>query len=241
MDFLRFIVFDILGVTPLLVGFIALIGLLIQRKPIEKVLSGTFKTIVGFLVFAGGAGLAVTSLGNFQTLFSDGFGLKGVMPLAEALTGLAQTKFAMCVSLIMVIGFAWNLFFARVTPFKYIFLTGQHNLYLSALLTVTLKALGYSDMTTIIVGSVLLGLAACLYPAIAQPWMRKITGNDEIAMGHYVTLAYAASGWIGSKVGDPKQSTEKLNLPGWLGIFKDYIVSVSISVSIFYYIAALAA
>ncbi|VDR28665.1 Ascorbate-specific PTS system EIIC component [Raoultella terrigena] len=204
-------------------------------------LSGTFKTIVGFLVFAGGAGLAVTSLGNFQTLFSDGFGLKGVMPLAEALTGLAQTKFAMCVSLIMVIGFGWNLFFARVTPFKYIFLTGQHNLYLSALLTVTLKALGYSDMTTIIVGSVLLGLAACLYPAIAQPWMRKITGNDEIAMGHYVTLAYAASGWIGSKVGDPKQSTEKLNLPGWLGIFKDYIVSVSISVSIFYYIAALAA
>lgn len=241
MDLLKFIVFDILGVTPLLVGFIALIGLLIQRKPIEKVLSGTFKTIVGFLVFAGGAGLAVTSLGNFQTLFSDGFGLKGVMPLAEALTGLAQTKFAMCVSLIMVIGFGWNLLFARITPFKYTFLTGQHNLYLSALLTVTLKALGYSDMTTIIVGSVLLGLAACLYPAIAQPWMRKITGNDEIAMGHYVTLAYAISGWIGSKVGDPKQSTEKLNLPGWLGIFKDYIVSVSISVSIFYYIAALAA
>lgn len=241
MDLLKFIVFDILGVTPLLVGFIALIGLLIQRKPIEKVLSGTFKTIVGFLVFAGGAGLAVTSLGNFQTLFSDGFGLKGVMPLAEALTGLAQTKFAMCVSLIMVVGFGWNLLFARITPFKYIFLTGQHNLYLSALLTVTLKALGYSDITTIIVGSVLLGLAACLYPAIAQPWMRKITGNDEIAMGHYVTLAYAISGWIGSKVGDPKHSTEKLNLPGWLGIFKDYIVSVSISVSIFYYIAALAA
>ena len=146
MDLLKFIVFDILGVTPLLVGFIALIGLLIQRKPIEKVLSGTFKTIVGFLVFAGRAGIAVTSLGNFQTLFSDGFGLKGVMPLAEALTGLAQTKFAMCVSLIMVVGFGWNLFFARVTPFKYIFLTGQHNLYLSALLTVTLKALGYSDV-----------------------------------------------------------------------------------------------
>lgn len=241
MDFLKFIVFDILGVTPLLVGFIALIGLLVQRKPVEKVLSGTFKTIVGFLVFAGGAGLAVTSLGNFQTLFSEGFGLKGVMPLAEALTGLAQTKFALCVSLIMVMGFVWNLIFARITPFKYIFLTGQHNLYLSALLTVTLKALGYSDIVTICTGSVILGLAACLYPAIAQPWMRKITGNDEIAMGHYVTLAYALSGWIGSKVGDSKQSTEKLNLPGWLGIFKDYIVSVSISVSIFYYIAAISA
>ena len=79
--------------VPAMSVFLALIGLLIQRKPIEKVLSGTFKTIVGFLVFAGGAGLAVTSLGNFQTLFSDGFGLKGVMPLAEALTGLARGFF----------------------------------------------------------------------------------------------------------------------------------------------------
>lgn len=57
MEILRFIVFDILGVTPLLVGFIAMAGLIIQRKAIEKVLSGTFKTIVGFLVFAGGQAL----------------------------------------------------------------------------------------------------------------------------------------------------------------------------------------
>lgn len=241
MSFLTFIVFDILGVTPLLLGVIALVGLLIQRKSIDKVLSGTFKTIVGFLVFSGGAALAVTSLDSFQKLFSLGFGLKGVMPLAEALTGLAQTKFALCVSLIMVFGFLCNLVFARFTPFKFIFLTGQHNLYLSALLTVTLKALGYGDTITIIVGSILLGIAACIFPAIAQPWMKKITGNDEIAMGHYVTLSYALSGWLGSKVGDPKDSTEKLHLPGWLGIFKDYIVSVSISLSIFYYIAAISA
>lgn len=109
MDFLRFIVFDILGVTPLLVGFIALIGLLIQRKPIEKSFPAPSKPSSAFW-FCRRRRSGSHFLGNFQTLFSDGFGLKGVMPLAEALTGLAQTKFAMCVSLIMVIGFGWNLF-----------------------------------------------------------------------------------------------------------------------------------
>jgi ascorbate PTS system EIIC component len=92
-----------------------------------------------------------------------------------------------------------------------------------------------------IVGSIILGFAAAIYPAIAQPFFRKVIGNDEFAMGHYCTLTYALSGWLGSKVGDPDQSTEKLKLPGWLGIFRDYVVSISLSITIFYYLSAFAA
>ena len=238
MEILKIFVFDFLGSAPILVGLMALLGLILQKKRPEKIISGTLKTIVGFLIFGGGAGMAVASLASFQTLFSEGFGLKGVLPLAEAITALAQTKFASVVSLVMVVGFICNLLVARFTKFKYIFLTGQHNLYLAALLTVVLKALNFGNTTVVIMGGIILGFAAALYPALAQPWMRKVTGNDEIAMGHYVTIAYALSGWLGSKVGNPDESTEKLKLPGWLSIFKDYIVSVSISIIIFFYIAA---
>lgn len=238
MELLKIIVFDLLGSAPILVGFMALIGLVFQKKSLDKVITGTIKTIVGFLIFAGGAGLAVTALSSFQELFSKGFGLSGVLPLAEAVTALAQTKFSTTVSLIMVFGFICNLIVARLTRFKFIFLTGQHNLYLAALLTVVLKALDLTNTTTILIGSILLGLAAAIYPAICQPFMRKITGHDEIAMGHYVTLAYALSGWLGGKVGNPEESTEKLRLPGWLSIFKDYIVSVSLSIIIFFYLAS---
>ena len=63
----------------------------------------------------------VSSLDSFQNLFSKGFGLKGVLPLAEAITALAQTKFAMVVSLVMILGFICNLIVARFTKFKYIF------------------------------------------------------------------------------------------------------------------------
>lgn len=238
MELLKVIVFDLLGSAAILVGIMALVGLILQKKSPEKVISGTVKTIVGFLIFGAGGALAATSLTSFQDLFSKGFGLSGVLPLAEAVTALAQTKFSTTVSLIMVFGFVCNLIVARLTKFKFIFLTGQHNLYLAALLTVVLKALGLSNMVTVAIGAILLGLAAAIYPAICQPYMRKITGHDEIAMGHYVTLAYALSGWLGGKVGDPSQSTEKLKLPGWLSIFKDYIVSVSLSIVVFFYLAA---
>ncbi|NLN41775.1 MAG: PTS transporter subunit IIC [Clostridiales bacterium] len=241
MALLKVIVFDLLGSAPILVGLMALLGLVLQKKSVDRIITGTLKTIVGFLIFNGGASLAVSSLDSFQNLFSKGFGLKGVLPLAEAITALAQTKFAMVVSLVMILGFICNLIVARFTKFKYIFLTGQHNLFLAALLTVTFKALGISDLITIIAGGIILGFAAAMYPALAQPYMRRVTDSDEIAMGHYVTIAYALSGWLGSKIGNPEESTEKLKLPGWMSIFRDYIVSVSISISIFFYVAAIAA
>lgn len=239
MAFLQFIVYDVLGQAALLIGLMALVGLLIQHKPADKVISGTIKTIVGFLIFGIGSGAAQTALNGFQYLFSTAFGLEGVTPISEAITAQAQTAFPMVIALIMVFGFVCNLIIARFTKFKYIFLTGGHSLFLSALLAILLKALGLSDVAAIAVGSIIHGFAAAIYPAIAQKSMNAVTGTDEIAIGHYCTLAYALSGWLGSKVGDPKDSTENIKLPGWLSMFKDYIVSVSLSVGIFYYVAAI--
>ena len=235
---LHFLVYDLLGTSSILVGFIAMFGLILQKKSWDKVAIGTIKTIVGFVIFSAGSSLATSSLNSFQTLFTQAFNLEGVLPLAEAVTALAQNKFGSIVALIMVAGFIANLIVARFTPLKYIFLTGQHNLYLAALLTVIFKANGVSDGITIVLGAIILGVSAALFPAIAQKGMRKIMGEDELAMGHYVTIAYALSSFIGSKVGNPEDSTEKLKLPSWLMIFKDYIVSVTLSVAVFYYISA---
>ncbi len=241
MEFLKAFVIDLLGSAAILVGLMALMGLLLQKKPFNETVTGTTKTIVGFLIFGLGSGAAVEALSSFQSLFSEGFGLDGVLPLAEAVTALAQERFGTVVSLVMLVGFIFNLFFARITPFKYIFLTGQHNLYLAALLTVMMKALDVGNTSIVIIGGIILGFSACIFPAIAQPFMRKVTGNDEIALGHYVSVGYAISGWIGGKVGKPEHTTENLKLPGWLSMFKDYVVGVSITIVIFFYVATFAA
>ncbi len=241
MEILNFIVFGVLGQAALLVGTISLVGLILQKKSVTQILSGTLKTIVGFVIFGIGSAAASDALSAFQELFTQGFNVKGVLPLAEAVTGMAQTKFPMVIALVMVCGFALNLVVARLTPFKNIFLTGQHNLYLAAMLTILFQYFGMSNTMTVILGSVLLAFSAAIYPAIAQKYMRKITGSDEIAIGHYCTIAYALSGWIGEKIGDPAQSTEKLKMPGWLSIFKDYVVSIAATMSIIFYISAFAA
>ena len=122
MSILEVIVYDLLGSAAILVGLMAFIGLVLQKSPLDEVITGTIKTIVGFLVFGIGSGAAAAALNSFQEMFASGFGLEGVLPLAEAVTALAQEKFGTVVSLVMVLGFAMNLLVARITPFKNIFL-----------------------------------------------------------------------------------------------------------------------
>ena len=54
MAVINFIV-NILSTPAILVGLLALLGLVLQGKPIEDVIKGTIKTIVGFLVLSAGA------------------------------------------------------------------------------------------------------------------------------------------------------------------------------------------
>lgn len=241
MEIFKIIVVDLLGDSAILVGLMALIGLVLQKKPFNEVITGTIKTIVGMLVFTVGSGAAGSALSVFQEWFSKGFGIEGVLPMAETITSLAQEKFGTTVALVMLIGFVMNLVFAKFTRFKNIFLTGQHNLFFAAMITIMMNALGVNNLVTVLLGGTILGFSASFFPELCQPYMKKLTGDNSIALGHYVTVGYAISGWIGSKVGNPEQSTENLKLPKWLSMFKDYIVGVGLTVIIFFYIAAIAA
>ncbi len=92
MDILMVIVNEVLGNAAILVGLVALVGLLLQKKSFDQVFLGTIKTVVGFLIFYIGAGAGVTALGHFQDLFAKAFNLQGVLPLAEGITAMALTS-----------------------------------------------------------------------------------------------------------------------------------------------------
>jgi len=69
MELLMALIRDVLGNAAILVGLVALVGLVIQKKSFVEVFTGTVKTIVGFLIFYIGAGAGVSALNNFQSLF----------------------------------------------------------------------------------------------------------------------------------------------------------------------------
>lgn len=65
-NLLQFVV-DVLKVPSILVGLVAFFGLIAQKKPFPDVIKGTVKTILGFLVLAGGATVLVGSLTPLAT------------------------------------------------------------------------------------------------------------------------------------------------------------------------------
>jgi PTS system ascorbate-specific IIC component len=234
MDFFRFLMSDVLSEPAVLVGFIALIGLIAQKKPVTECIKGTVKTIMGFVILGAGAGLVVSSLGDFANIFQHAFGIQGVVPNNEAIVSVAQKSFGKEMAMIMFFAMVINILIARFTPWKFIFLTGHHTLFMSMMVAVILATAGMTGATLIVVGSLVVGVAMVFFPAIAHPYMKKVTGSDDVAIGHFSTLSYVLAGFIGSKFGNKAHSTEDMNVPKSLLFLRDTPVAISFTMSIIF-------
>ncbi|MFJ7362735.1 PTS ascorbate transporter subunit IIC [Peribacillus frigoritolerans] len=236
---LELIMNDILGTPSILVGLFALIGLLLQRKSSADVVSGTLKTVMGFIIIGAGAAVLIGALDIFSKMFDHAFNVQGVIPNNEAIVAAAQSDFGTSTALIMVFGMVVNVLLARFTPFKYIFLTGHHTLFMACLLAVTLSVGGLSGFPLILVGSILLGVCMVLFPALLQPYVRKITGSDDFAIGHFGTIGYFVSATVGKWFGNKEKTTEQIKVPKSLGFLRDTSVAVSLTMTMFFVIVAL--
>ncbi|WP_068449002.1 PTS ascorbate transporter subunit IIC [Caviibacter abscessus] len=240
LTLLKFIV-GILKVPAILVGLIALIGLLLQKKSFTDIVKGTIKTIMGFLILSAGADLIVSSLAPMGQMFEHAFSIQGVVPNNEAIISQALKDFGTPTALIMTLGMVANILIARFTRLKYIFLTGHHTLYMACMIAIMLHVAGFSGISLVILGSVILGITMAVFPALAQPFMKNITGEDSIAFGHFSTLGYILSGYIGKVVGKNSKSTEEMKLPKNLSFLRDSSISISITMMFIYVILAILA
>ncbi|MFC4557749.1 PTS ascorbate transporter subunit IIC [Virgibacillus kekensis] len=229
---------DILGTPAILVGLFALVGLLVQRKNAADVVSGTLKTIMGFVILNAGANVIVLALGQFSSMFNEAFEVDGVIPNNEAIVALAQQSFGTETAMIMLFGMAVNIVLARMTPFKYIFLTGHHTMFMACMIAVILNTGGISGVSLVIIGSIILGALMVLSPAMIQPFTRKVTGSDDFAVGHFGSLGYLVSAAVGKVVGKNSKSTEELKVPKSLGFLRDTSVAVSLTMVILFFVVA---
>ena len=238
---MKFLV-SLLSTPAILLAVVSMIGLISQRKNPTEVFTGTAKTAIGFLIFGIGATTMTGTLQNFNKLFTEGFHINGVIASPEAATALAQDKFGFAVSMTLIIGFIMNLVFARITPFKNVFFTGGHSLFFACVLALVMKANGFNNTWTIVVGGTILGFCSAALPQLCQPFMRKITGGDFQAIGHFNMFGYALSGLLGNffkkHVDD---TTENIKFPKALSFFKDFLMGFAFVMLILFYIAAIAA
>lgn len=232
-------ILDVLSTPAILVGIFALIGLLLQKTKPANVISGSLKATLGFLILGAGAGTLIGSLNAFSTLFEVAFEVKGVIPNNEAIVALALEEFGTATALIMVFGMLVNLTLARFTKLKYVFLTGHHTLFMACMIAAIFIAGGITGPVMILIGSLILGTLMVVMPALLQPFTRQITGNDDIALGHFGSIGYLVSALVGKYFGDKSKSTEDLKVPESLAFLRDTSVSISLTMLILFIIVSL--
>jgi PTS system ascorbate-specific IIC component len=240
-SFVAFIVKDLLGQASILIAFIAMLGLILQKKSPGKTAEGTFKTLLGFLIMMAGINIIVATLTFLNDIFTQGFGMKGYITDVAAIAGLANRELGSEVALTLLVIFAVNIIIARLTPLKYIFLTGQALLWMATIGAVIGYKSGLTGVPLILTGGIFGGVMAVLMPALAQPVVRRITGSDDVALGHFCTIGYLVQAAVAKVVGKGSRSTEDLELPDNFKFLQDTYLAMAVVMVPMYLIPAIAA
>ncbi|MBS3750587.1 MAG: PTS ascorbate transporter subunit IIC [Anaerolineales bacterium] len=233
---------DILSVPALLVGIVAFLGYLATKgKNFSDALAGGTKASIGFFILGAGATTLIGPLDVLGPMLQDAFNVQGVVPSNEAIVAIALGQLAQATALIMVLGFAFNIIFARFTPFKYIWLTGHHSLYMASLLAAAFSVIGMSGAALWLVGGVVLGFLQVLMPAWTQHLATQVAGDDEWSIGHFSSLSYVVSGFAARVAGgDPETtSAEDLSFPKGIGFLRESLVATGLIMFLIFIVPAL--
>lgn len=230
MDVLNFIVNDIFGQGAIFIALIAMIGLILQKKPFTEVVRGTAMTAIGFFILTTGTGIITgSSVDGISQAFD------AIMPQAVASTTVdISSLYGTQIGIVMILAFAINLLVARFTKWKSVFLTG-HMLYWFPFVFIAAGVdAGLSGAKLVILATIFTALYMVVSPNLMRPFVREVTGNDEFTIGHPTTCLSVISGLLGRKFGDKSHSTEDLNVPKSLSFLREISITGSIAIAITY-------
>jgi len=231
MDILMWIGNNILGQPAVLLGIVAFVGLILQKKPFSETLVGTVKVMIGVVMMLAGANLFVNELVSFQSLITAATGVSPKYPPNYIPLNDLISQYGSYAAVIMTVAFILHLILVRVIPkFRHVYLTGHLMWWLSlVVVAVTLTVNPNASARQIIgIGAVVLAIYWTIQPAYIHHAMRDITGSDAIGYAHTSSLVALVSYHLGKYIGNPEESTEKMNLPKSLSFLKDYAVSTAI-------------
>lgn len=216
-----------------MLGLVALLGLLLQRKTFSEVVSGTIKTMAGVIILFSAVDLLVGVISPISTMFGKVYAFQGE-PISVDWTAFLS-EYGIPVVLVMVFGFFVNILLARLTKLKYVFLTGHIMFWNAFMVVAALADAGkIKGVALIVLGSLIQGVLATVLPALIAPFVFKLTGTKDFTIGHTTTILAVIGAWIGKLVGDPSKSTEDLKISDNWSFLKSMTISTSLIMFLLY-------
>ncbi|SQC08398.1 PTS system ascorbate-specific transporter subunit IIC [Clostridium perfringens] len=221
----------------LFMGLVVAIGLILQRKPIDAILKGIFKGIIGMVILLKGVDIVVSSITPLANAFSGLFNTQSNSTLGDFNVFLGQ--YGSYVGLILLCGFVINIIIARYTRFKTIYLTGNILFWYPMLFLAVGIENNVSGLKLFIFTLIMYILVITIFPYILRKHVKYVTGNDSFTIGHTASIYCLLGSYIGKLVGQKDKNIENLNLPKSLSFFRDTNITAAIVMFIVYIIVAL--
>jgi len=217
-----FIAENILKNPPVLLGIIAMIGLVIQRKTLSEVIKGTLTAAFGMVILTAGVNMLVGTIAPINVAVQSQLGVE----VSEGLSDITFTaEYGGTVGVAMFIGLILHLLIARFTPVKTIFLTGHMLWWFPFVFVAAGVEAGLSGLLLIVVPAVLSACYWSFMPWIMRKYVWDATGDDSFLIGHPTGILSLISGFVAKRVGNKEKSTEDINVPENLSFFREISIT----------------
>ncbi len=219
---MNFITDHILRNPPVLLGLIAMIGLIIQRKSVSDIIKGSLSAAFGMVILDAGVGMLVGAIAPLNVAVQTELGVQ----VAEGLSDVTFTaEHGGAIGLAMFIGLIIHLVIARFTPVKTIFLTGHMLWWFPFIFVAAGVEAGLEGGLLIGLGAVLSAFYWSFMPWIMRKYVWDVIGDDSFLIGHPTGILSLISGFVAKRVGNKEKSTEDLNIPEGLGFFREISIT----------------
>ncbi|MCU6681903.1 MULTISPECIES: PTS ascorbate transporter subunit IIC [Leclercia] len=214
-------IIKILGTPAIIVAFIALLGLTLQRSSLTDIIKGTLLAFIGFVLIKTGGSILGGVLTMFSDIFTNAFGLRGVVPSNEAIMALTIDTLGRPAAFILFFAMIINVLLARYTRFKSIYLSLHLIVFMAFSVTAALVGLGYSEQFAIIFGSLVIGTYMAVFPTILSRFSRKIIGHNDYCIAHAASSSYIIGSYLGKWFGDTSVNVEEVKVSGKFSFLKN--------------------
>ncbi|MBN2604635.1 MAG: PTS transporter subunit IIC [Bacilli bacterium] len=236
-----------LGQAPLLLGTVVFIGYLLLGRKWYDALAGFIKTYVGFRILQVGTGGLVGTFKPVLEALTSKFGISAFVidpyyGQASATTMLDNVSSLEYVGYVMIIAFLWNILlvaFRKQTKIRTLFITGhimyqQSAVLLWALYWVLVGSTGAEvGMGLVLVSGLVIGTYWSVASNLIIEATNEVTDGAGFTVGHQQMFGAWIAYKIAGKIGNKEKDVNHLNLPGWLSVFNDNVVSNVIIMTFF--------
>lgn len=244
---------NILTQPAYMIGFIVLLGYVLERKPFYESIAGFLKAVIGYMILMVGSNGLVSSFRPILTGLKTRFNLTATVidPYfgQNAVTDGVVKTFGRTfgdVMLLLLFAFVFNILlvrFQKYTKLRAVFTTGNVQVQQAAtaswILLFCFPQMGRLEV--LLVMGVILGLYWAVGSNLTIRYTQDLTDGGGFAVAHQQVFGIAFVSWLADKFKIHEEKNKKqakrledIELPGFLKIFNENMVATGILMLLFF-------